>query len=130
MKKTESPERSRRILIVEDDKFSLNAYRVKLQKVGFEIKIAMDGEEAIEILKSYTPGLIILDLILPKKDGFSVLAELKANESWKKIPILIVSNLGQKEDIDRGMVLGAKDYVVKTDLSLDDLVKKINFLLK
>lgn len=120
----------KKILIVEDDKFSLNAYRVKLQKVGFEIKIAMDGEEAIEILKNYTPGLILLDLILPKKDGFAVLAGLRANENWKKIPVLIVSNLGQKEDIDRGMVLGAKDYVVKTDLSLDDLVKKINSLLK
>ena len=138
MKKTESPESlnitrgklRRRILIVEDDKFLLNAYRVKLQKSGFEIKIAMDGEEAIEALKGYTPDLILLDLILPKKDGFAVLEELKTNENWGKIPVLIASNLGQKEDLDRGMALGAKDFVVKTDLSLDDLVKKINSFLE
>ncbi len=121
---------NKKILVVEDDKFLLNAYRVKLQKSGFEIKIAMDGEEAIAALKGYTPDLILLDLILPKKDGFAVLEELKANEIWKKIPVLIASNLGQKEDIDRGMGLGATDYVVKTDLSLDDLVKKINSFLE
>ncbi len=120
----------KKLLIVEDDKFLLNAYRVKLQKAGFEIKIAMDGEEAIETLKGYTPDLILLDLILPKKDGFAVLEELKAKENWKKIPVLIASNLGQKEDIDRGMALGAADYVVKTDLSLDALVEEINSLLE
>lgn len=119
----------KKILIVEDDKFLLNAYRVKLQKAGFEIKIAMDGEEAIKVIKGYTPDMILLDLILPKKDGFAVLEELKKEENWKKIPVIIASNLAQKEDIDRGMSLGATDYVVKTDLSLDDLVVKINKIL-
>lgn len=115
-----------KILVVEDDKFLANAYRVKLNKSGFDIKIARDGEEAIRMLSDFVPDLILLDLVLPKKDGFSVLKELKQNEKWKNIPVIIASNLGQKEDIDRGMSLGATDYIVKSDLSLKDLIDKIN----
>jgi DNA-binding response OmpR family regulator len=120
----------KKILVVEDDKFIANAYRVKLTKAGFEIKMAYDGEEALEILKGFTPDLMLLDLIMPIKDGFTVLAEIRANPKWASIPVLVTSNLGQKEDIDRGMQLGANGYVIKTDLSMDELVTKINSLIK
>ncbi len=118
-----------KILIAEDDKFLANAYRVKLTKTGFEVKIAMDGEEALTILKGFTPDLILLDLVMPKKDGFTTLRELKAAPHLKGIPVLVASNLGQKEDLDKAMSLGAKDYVVKSDLSLEALIKKIQSLL-
>ena len=120
----------KKILIAEDDKFLANALRVKLTKSGFEVKNGYDGQETLAILKDFYPDLILLDLIMPVKDGFGVLEELKNNQNFKKIPVIITSNLGQKEDIDRGMSLGAKDYVVKSDLSLDDLIKKINTLLR
>jgi len=120
----------KKILITEDDKFLANAFRAKLVKAGFEIKIVGDGEEAMKVLEAFTPDLILLDLVMPKKDGYAVLQELKAEPKWKSIPVLIATNLGQKEDVDRAMKLGADAYIVKSELALDDLVKKINSLLK
>jgi two-component system, OmpR family, alkaline phosphatase synthesis response regulator PhoP len=116
----------KRILIVEDDNFLSNAYRLKLTKAGFELKMARDGQEALEVLKSFAPDLILLDLVMPVKDGFTTLAEIKADERLKNIPVIIASNLGQKEDIDKGMALGASGYIIKSDLSLDQLITKIN----
>lgn len=118
-----------KVLIVEDDKYLASAYRVKLTKAGFDIKIAMDGEEAIEVVNSFLPDLIILDLLMPKKDGFATLEELRKDSKWKKIPIIIASNLGQKEDIERGMKLGATDFIIKSELNLNDLVSRIQKLV-
>ena len=119
----------KKILVVEDDTYLANAYRVKLVKSGFEIKNAFDGEEALETLKTFIPDIILLDIVMPKKDGFATLADIKANEKTKNIPIILCSNLGQKEDIDRGMQLGAKEFFIKTDFPLSSLVEKINTLL-
>ena len=118
----------KKILIAEDDKFLANAYRVKLSKADFEIKLASDGEELLETLKTFVPDLILLDLVMPKKDGFAVLQELKSMDAYKNIPIIVASNLGQKEDVDKAKKLGANDYVVKSDLSMKDLVNKITSL--
>lgn len=120
----------KKILVAEDDKFLANAYRVKLTKSGFDIKIATDGVEALSIIKSFQPDLILLDLVMPKKDGFVVLEEIKKDENYKHIPVIVASNLGQKEDIERGLKLGAKDYIVKSDMSLQNLVNKINNYLR
>lgn len=119
-----------KILIAEDDNYLVNAYRVKLTKAGYEIKIALDGNEALMALESFAPDLIVLDLVMPKKDGFATLEEIKKNDKWKNIPIIIASNLGQKEDIDRGMKLGATDFIVKSEMSLNDLIAKINKIAK
>jgi DNA-binding response OmpR family regulator len=118
------------ILVVEDDKYLSGAYRVKLLKMGFDVRTASDGEEALAVLKDYKPDLILLDLIMPVKDGFATLEEIKKNDEWKSIPVLIATNLGQKEDIEKGMKLGAVDYLVKTDTSIDDFVNKIQGILK
>jgi two-component system, OmpR family, alkaline phosphatase synthesis response regulator PhoP len=120
----------KKILVAEDDQFLGNAYRLKLEKSGFEVKIARDGKEAMEMLLTFTADLILLDLMMPTVDGFAVLEHLQKNEKLKHIPVIIASNLGQKEDIDRGMKLGAADYVVKSDLSLEELMKKINIHIK
>ena len=119
----------KKILIAEDDKFLANAYRVKLEKEGYETAIASNGEEVFQILKGGVPDLIILDLIMPKKDGFTTLREINAMDEYKNIPVIIASNLGQQEDIDRGMELGAKGYIIKSDMSMEGLVKQIGEII-
>ena len=117
------------ILIVEDDTFLSSTYRLKFTKVGFTVYIAMDGQEAINILQNVRPDVILLDLVMPVKDGFTVLSEVKANDQYKTIPVIVTSNLSQKEDIDKAKGLGAADFIIKSDVSLDDLVKKVQNLL-
>ena len=117
------------ILIVEDDTFLSSTYRLKFTKVGFTVYIAMDGQEAINILQNVRPDVILLDLVMPVKDGFTVLSEVKANDQYKTIPEIVTSNLSQKEDIDKAKGLGAADFIIKSDVSLDDLVKKVQNLL-
>jgi two-component system, OmpR family, alkaline phosphatase synthesis response regulator PhoP len=119
----------KKILIAEDDKFLQSAYKVKLVKEGFEIKTATDGYELLETLKTFTPDLILLDIVMPNMDGFAALEEIRKNSSYKNIPVLITSSLSQKEDQERGKSLGAIDYIVKSDTSMKDLVAKINQIL-
>lgn len=120
----------KKILVVEDDTYLSNAYRVKLTKAGFEVKNAFDGDEALNLLQTFTPDLILLDIVMPKKDGFATLAEIKAQEKWRNIPIILASNLGQKEDRDKGMQLGASEFFIKTEFTLNDLIGKIKSMLK
>jgi len=119
-----------KILIAEDDKFLASALRVKLTKAGFAVVVAVDGVETLAQAKAEKPNLIILDIIMPEKDGFAVLAELKADPDLRLIPVVVASNLGQAEDVQKGKELGAIDYIVKSDLSLDELVEKIPAWLK
>ncbi len=116
---------AKKILVTEDDKFLVNVLLSKLSKEGFEVIHAFDGEEALAKVREKKPDLILLDLILPVKDGFDVLKELKENETTKNIPVIILSNLGQDEDVKRGQDLGADDYLIKTNLSLKEVVEKI-----
>jgi DNA-binding response OmpR family regulator len=114
-----------KILIVEDDKFLRLLLERKLKNENFEVIAAEDGEEALEKIVTEKPDLILLDIILPKKSGFAVLEEINKDENLKRIPVFIISNLGQPEDIERGKNLGAKEYFVKAGLSLEELIKKI-----
>jgi DNA-binding response OmpR family regulator len=121
-----------KILVAEDDKFLGSAYKVKLTKAGFEVQMATDGQEALNALQTFTPDLIILDLMMPIKDGFSVLETIRKDDQFSKfktVPVIVASNLGQKEDTDRAMSLGANDFLVKSDLSLDTVIQKINKLI-
>ena len=119
-----------KILIAEDDQFILKAMTTKLTKEGYEIKTAVDGVQLMDILKSYIPDLIILDLLMPKKDGFEVIKEVKEDPKLKNIPILIASNLGQENDIQQVLNLGATDYIIKSEFTLESLVQKIKNILK
>ena len=119
-----------KILVAEDDQFILKAMTTKLTKEGFEVKIAVDGVQVLDILKSYIPDLIILDLLMPKKDGFEVLKEVKGDQRLKNIPIIIASNLGQENDIQQVLALGATDYLIKSEFTLESLVQKIKNTLK
>lgn len=121
----------KKILIIEDDKYLSSALKIKFEKTGYEAKVALDGDEVTQVLAAgFIPDIMLLDLVMPKKDGFSVLESLKASDQWKNIPVVIASNLGQKEDIDRGMGLGAKDYIVKSEMTLADIVAKIRSILE
>lgn len=115
-----------KVLVAEDDNFLMSAYSAKLTKEGFEFKVASDGEELLELLKTFTPDVILLDLVMPRKDGFATLEEIKKTDGFKDIPVIVASNLGQKEDIERAKSLGAADFVTKSNLSMGDLVAKIN----
>lgn len=118
-----------KILLIEDSKFILNAYRDGLELAGFEVVVAEDGNQADEALGSFTPDLILLDLILPGKDGFEILADLKLDDRLKEIPVIILSNLGQQKHIQDGKELGAVDYLVKADVTLKEVVEKVKFHL-
>lgn len=119
----------KKILIAEDDKFLANAYRLKLTKAGFDVQIVGDGAELLTTLETFVPDLILLDLVMPVMDGFSTLENLRSNPKYKSITVIVASNLGQKEDIDRATNLGATDFVVKSDISLNMLIEKINKLI-
>lgn len=114
-----------KILLIEDDKFLRNILEKKLKNEGFEVVSAVDGNEALEKLVVERPDMILLDIILPHRSGFLVLEEIKKDPEFKKIPVLIISNLSQEEDIKKGFELGAKEYFVKAKVSLEDLIKKV-----
>jgi len=115
----------KKILMIEDDKFLRKFYRDKLTRAGFDFIEATNGEEGLNKVISESPDLVLLDLILPRKNGFDVLIEMKRNENTKKIPVIILSNLGQESDIKRGLELGAQDYLVKPEISLSEVVDKV-----
>ncbi len=119
-----------KILLAEDDPFFQNFYSRKLLEHGFEVDIAHDGEEAIEKISSNTPDVVLLDLIMPRKNGFEVLAEISKNEASKKPPIIVFSTLGQTSDIERATKLGAITYVNKTFFDFDNLLSKVMAVMK
>ena len=118
------------ILVVEDDQFLSAAYKLKLEKEEFIVSLAQDGQEALNMLQTLTPDLILLDLVMPIKDGFAVLSDLKESEKLRDIPVIIASNLGQDEEIKRGIAMGAVDYIVKSNTTLEEIIQKVNFVLK
>lgn len=114
----------KKILIVEDDQFLHKILATKIKAAGFDVISAYDGESALKKVKEM-PDLILLDLILPQMSGFEFLGEIKLDAKLKKIPVIVLSNLGQEEDLERAKSLGAQDYLVKANFSIDEVVKKI-----
>ena len=119
-----------KILIIEDDSFLLQMYVAKLELEGFQVISAVDGEKGMKLIKKELPDLVILDLLLPKKDGFAVLAEMKKDSSIKDIPVLVLTNLGQKQDIDQCFNLGVKDYLIKAHFIPSEVISKIKNILE
>ncbi len=120
---------AKKVLLVEDDPFLSQLLSTRMQRAGLDVSKVMDGEEAVIFLKDNKPDLILLDLILPKKSGFQVLEEMRANPLVKNSPVIIISNLSQESDVARGKELGAVEYYVKARTSIDDLVARIASLL-
>jgi len=119
-----------KILIIEDDKFLRELIAQKLYKENFEVAEAVDGEEGVKKIKSEKPDLILLDLILPGIDGFEVLSQMKEDPALTSIPVIILSNLGQKEDVEKGLKLGAVDYLIKAHFTPGEIIDKIKAALK
>lgn len=117
----------KKILVAEDEKPVANALCFKLHAAGFDTLLAYDGESAIAIIRETVVDLIILDLIMPKKDGFFVLEELRKLNSL--IPVIVSSNLSQVEDIERAKALGARDYFVKSNVTLVQIVEKVKAIV-
>lgn len=120
----------KKILLVEDDKFFQKFYSFKLSEAQFEVTMASNGEECMAKLQTFRPDLILLDLIMPKKDGFSVLQSIGQFPNLKTIPVLVFSTLGQEKDIVRAKSLGARDYVNKSFFDFDSLLQKIRVLMQ
>lgn len=119
-----------KILIIEDDKFLRELMSQKLRNSDYNVVEAVDGEEGVRLAKEEVPKLILLDLILPGIDGFEVLTRIKKESSLISIPVIILSNLGQKEDIDRGMELGAADYLIKAHFTPGEIIEKVAIILQ
>lgn len=117
--------KKQKILIVEDEATLQKALSEYLVLEGFAVVNALDGEQGAQMAKKEKPDLILLDIILPKKDGYEVMDELKAGEETKNIPIILLTNLGGAEDVEKAFSKGATTYLVKADYKLEDVVKKI-----
>ena len=118
-------DKPKKVIIIEDDEYISKIYEIKLTLAGIATKVVTSGDEALASIITEKPDLIILDLMLPKKNGFTVLEDIKKDPVLAKIPVIILSNLGQKSDKERALALGANEYLVKVDYPIRDVVGKV-----
>ena len=118
-----------KILLIEDDKFLRELIIQKLGKEGFDVVEAAEGEIGVTKMEEEKPDLVLLDLILPGIDGFEVLRRVKANTAVSSVPVIILSNLGQRDDVEKGIELGAVDYLIKAHFTPGEIVEKIKAVL-
>lgn len=118
---------SKKILIIEDDKILAELLEKKLKNAGFEVTLAFDGEEGLASLRANKPDLILLDIVMPQKNGLELMEEMNKNPetSPTKIPVIVISNSGQPVEIDRVLKLGAKDYLIKTEFNPQEVIEKV-----
>lgn len=119
-----------RVLLIEADQFLAGIYKKKFEMEGFKVHTAEDGIAGLEAVEKKHPSIILLDILLPKLDGFSVLEELKKNHKTQHIPVIFLTNLGQKQDVQKAFQLGADDYLIKTHFKPSELVDKVKHLLE
>lgn len=124
------PRNKKTILLVEDDEFLAELYSTKLTLDGFQVFLATDGQKGLRLAKEKMPDLVLLDILLPKMDGFTVLSELKKDPKTKNIPVILLTNLCQKEEVKKGLALGAVDYLIKAYFMPSEVVVKINKALE
>lgn len=120
----------KKILLVEDDPFLLDIYKTKFQEEGFSVQVAEDGEKALKMVGEDMPDILLLDIVLPSMDGFEFLKEIKSNDKLKNIRIVLLSNLGQKNEVEKGVALGADKYLIKAHYTPSEVVKEIKKILK
>jgi two-component system, OmpR family, response regulator AdeR len=118
------------VALIEDDALIAEMYITKFAKEGYTIKHAKDGSEGLAMVKAQKPDIILLDIIMPKLDGFQVLTELRKEAAFKDTPVIMLTNLGQEEDVQKGRALGATDYFIKTNFTPAAIVEKVRGILK
>lgn len=117
------------ILLVEDDPFIVDIYATKFKEAGFEVSVVEDGEEALRKIQEKKPDLLLLDIVLPRIDGFEILEKIK-NQNLRGFKIVVLSNLSQKDYIDKGMRLGVDKYLVKAHLTPSEVLEEIKKILE
>jgi len=118
-----------KILLVEDDSFLLGMYATKFEMEDFKVVMAEDGEKAVRLAAKEMPDIILLDIILPKVNGFEVLRQIKASRITAAIPVILLTNLSQKDEIEQGLKMGAEDYLIKAHFMPSEVVDKIKKVL-
>ncbi|MBP9761133.1 MAG: response regulator [Candidatus Magasanikbacteria bacterium] len=118
------------VLLVEDDAFLANIYKTKFEMEGFKVRVAENGELGLKEAKKKVPDIILLDILLPKMDGFTVLEHLKEDDELKNTPVILLTNLGQKDDVEKGLALGAADYLIKAHFKPSETVEKVKKVLE
>ncbi len=119
----------KQILLIEDDPFLIDIYSTKLKDSGFLVEVASDGEQALEKVKAKKPDLVLLDIVLPKVSGWEILRKIKAEASLKNLKIIILSNLGQKEEVEKGIHLGVSKYLIKAHYTPSQVVEEIKKII-
>ena len=119
-----------RVLLVEDDDFLRKICRTKMEREGFNVSVAINGKEALKKIIEGDPQIVLLDIILPIMDGFEVLKRVKEDPSKSSVPIIMLTNLGQESEIEKGFKLGAEDYIVKAHLTVGEIIEKVKEILK
>ncbi len=120
----------KKILLIEDDPFLGEMYAAKFSQSGFKIEIAIDGKKGMERIKTSRPDLVLLDIVLPKIDGFEILKKIKKDPRTKKIPVVLLTNLGQKNEVEKGLALGADEYIIKAHFTPTAVVAKVKEILE
>ena len=121
----------KKIFIVDDDEFLLDMYSVKFRENDFEVETASNNSEALDKINAgLTPDVILLDLVMPGLDGFEFMKKIKEKKLIPRSLIIILTNLGEKEDVDKGMKMGANDYIIKAHYTPSEVVKKVKELLQ
>jgi len=117
------------VLIVEDDNFVAEVYSTKLLEMGHEVQIAQNGEEGLVLIEKSKPDLVLLDILMPVMGGIELLEELKKKVEWKNIPIILLTNVGEKESIQKARNLGVQDYLIKSHFTPAEVIEKIESIL-
>lgn len=117
----------KKILLVEDDPFLIDIYTTKLGQENFKVFVANDGDKALELVTKEKPDLVLLDIVLPNKDGWQILKEIKKKN--KEIKVVILSNLGQKEEVEKGLNLGAENYLIKSNFTPSEVIEEIKKII-
>jgi len=120
----------KKIILAEDDPFLIDIYTVKIKQAGFEIEVVKDGGKVLKILEQGKPDLLLLDIVLPNIDGWELLRKIKEQDKFKDLSVIILSNLGQKQEVKKGFDLGAVKYLIKAHYTPSEVVEEIKKILK
>ncbi len=121
---------AKKILLIEDDPFLVDIYKTKLNEVGYEVLTAFDGDEAMRKVKEEKPDVVLLDIVLPNIDGWEILRKIKKDDELKELEVIILSNLGQKEEVEKGMKLGASKYIIKAHHTPSEVAAEVKKILE
>lgn len=123
------PEKNKRVLLVEDDPFIRDIYNVKFSQEGFEVYLAENGVEALKKMEQFIPDVILLDIVMPYMDGMETLKNIRSREEWKKVPVIMLTNISEKEKIEESEDFSVSDYLIKSHFTPSEVVQKVKALL-